>query len=225
MNIGWSAIAPLVVGLLLGWAIEWVIDWVWWRRRGVSRVEFDTLQTQLLKTQGEHDRANASVQRQAAELADLRLRLAAAQAAGEQHKADLGIATKRAEEHHTQLNSLQAEHTRLGAELEQAKLAVTNEHTLVSQHAAEIAGFTSIASTTQQRDPLVDINGIGPVYEDRLYAAGVHTFAQLAEQDHPRLRQIIELKDWQAVDLDAWIAEAREFAQQVQNGTYRKGRS
>lgn len=225
MSIGWSAIAPLIVGLLLGWAIEWVIDWVWWRRRGVSRAEFDTLQTQLLKTQGEHDRANASVQRQAAELADLRLRLAAAQAAGEQYKADLGVATRRAEEHHTQLSSLQAEHARIGAELEQAKLDVTDAHTRVSQHAAEIVGLKSMAAPTQRRDPLVDINGIGPVYEDRLFAAGVHTFAQLAEQDHTRLREIIGLKEWQAVDLDAWIAEAREFAQQVQNGSYRKGRS
>lgn len=82
-----------------------------------------------------------------------------------------------------------------------------------------------IGATTDQivRDPLVDINGIGPVYQARLYAAGIFTFAQIAEQSAERLREVVAAKSWQDIEPAAWIDEAREFAKQVQAGTYGKG--
>lgn len=73
------------------------------------------------------------------------------------------------------------------------------------------------------RDPLIDINGIGPVYEQRLLNAGVTTFKQLAELSPDEIRAIINPEGWQNIDPESWIAEARALAAQVAAGTYRKG--
>jgi predicted flap endonuclease-1-like 5' DNA nuclease/ABC-type phosphate transport system substrate-binding protein/DNA repair exonuclease SbcCD ATPase subunit len=61
------------------------------------------------------------------------------------------------------------------------------------------------------RDPLLDINGIGPVYEQKLFAAGITTFADLAAATPEQLRDIIQPESWQRFTPDAWIAEARRL--------------
>jgi predicted flap endonuclease-1-like 5' DNA nuclease len=73
------------------------------------------------------------------------------------------------------------------------------------------------------RDPLIDINGVGPVYEQRLLNAGVYSFAQLGKMSPDEIRAIIRPEAWQLIEPEAWIAEARQLAAQVQAGTYRKG--
>ena len=73
------------------------------------------------------------------------------------------------------------------------------------------------------RNPLIDINGVGPVYEQRLIAAGVYTFEQLAGLTPARILEIIRPEAWQRIDAEAWIAEARLLAQQVREGTYQQG--
>jgi predicted flap endonuclease-1-like 5' DNA nuclease len=60
-----------------------------------------------------------------------------------------------------------------------------------------------------RRDPLIDINGIGPVYEKRLNAAGIQTFAELAALTPERIRAIIKPENWQLIEPDKWIEEAR----------------
>ena len=70
----------------------------------------------------------------------------------------------------------------------------------------------------QQRDPLIDINGIGPVYEQRLFDAGIYTFADLAAQSPARLRELVGAKSWQETETEAWIAEARQFMQAGREG-------
>ena len=74
------------------------------------------------------------------------------------------------------------------------------------------------------RDPLIDINGIGLVYEQRLLNAGVTSFDQLAAMSAEAIRAIIGPQAWQSIEPEAWVAEARTLAQQVRDGTYRKGR-
>lgn len=73
------------------------------------------------------------------------------------------------------------------------------------------------------RDPLIDINGVGPVYEQRLLNAGVTSFEQLGNMTAEEIRAIIRPAAWQLFEPEAWIAEARELAAQVRAGTYRKG--
>lgn len=66
----------------------------------------------------------------------------------------------------------------------------------------------------RQRDPLIDINGIGPVYQQRLFDAGINTFAGLAALAPDKLRTIVKPETWQDVDTEAWITEARALAAQ-----------
>ena len=82
---------------------------------------------------------------------------------------------------------------------------------------AEIAS-PSLANAVgeRRRDPLIDINGIGPVYAQRLFDAGIYTFEELAAQSPARLRELVGAKAWQETDTAAWIAEARLFAQGTQ---------
>lgn len=75
------------------------------------------------------------------------------------------------------------------------------------------------------RDALIDINGISPVYERKLWTAGVVTFDQLAALSPERITAIIGPAAWQQIEPEAWVAEARTLAQQVRDGTYRKGES
>jgi predicted flap endonuclease-1-like 5' DNA nuclease len=101
---------------------------------------------------------------------------------------------------------------------------------LVAQDAAFDLGTESWVEQARRlagqsvRDPLIDINGIGPVYEQRLLNAGVTSFAQLAAMAPDAIRAIIKPESWQQIEPEAWIAEAADLARQVRDGTYRKGR-
>jgi predicted flap endonuclease-1-like 5' DNA nuclease len=66
--------------------------------------------------------------------------------------------------------------------------------------------------TARRGDDLKLINGIGPVFERRLNAAGIYTFAELADTADDRLIAIVKAKSWQAVDAGFWRRQARDFA-------------
>jgi predicted flap endonuclease-1-like 5' DNA nuclease len=65
-------------------------------------------------------------------------------------------------------------------------------------------------------DPLIDINGIGPVYQQKLFDAGIYTFEQLAGMTPDQIAAIIQPEEWQNVDFHRWIAEAAQFASRQQ---------
>lgn len=77
--------------------------------------------------------------------------------------------------------------------------------------------YTDTGTTTMLRpgiDDLELINGITPVYADRLRAAGVHTFAQLAALLPERVHLIIGLTaQGEIIQSERWIADARQLAQ------------
>ena len=56
------------------------------------------------------------------------------------------------------------------------------------------------------------VSGIGPVYEERLYAAGIGTYWSLAELPIEELARILELKSFQDVDLAAISTAAMAIA-------------
>lgn len=56
------------------------------------------------------------------------------------------------------------------------------------------------------------IQGIGPVYAQRLHDAGITTFAQLAGQSPDRLREVTKLAKTRAAEAEDWIAAARRLA-------------
>lgn len=59
------------------------------------------------------------------------------------------------------------------------------------------------------RDPLEQINGIGPLFAQRLHEAGIFTYAQLAAATPDRVYTALQLEDRQSIDAQAWIAQAR----------------
>jgi predicted flap endonuclease-1-like 5' DNA nuclease len=62
-------------------------------------------------------------------------------------------------------------------------------------------------------DALTVIKGIGPVYQWKLRDAGVNTYRQLAAADPAQLRRMLDIKEWQRVDVRSWIEQARDWAQ------------
>ncbi len=60
-------------------------------------------------------------------------------------------------------------------------------------------------------DPLTEIVGIGPVYAQRLQAAGILTFADLAAATPAQLAEIIGARA-QLASLKGWIASAKKLA-------------
>ncbi len=62
-------------------------------------------------------------------------------------------------------------------------------------------------------DDLTVIKGIGPVYQWKLRDAGFNTYNQLAHADPDQLRRMLDIKNWQRVNVDYWIEQARDWAQ------------
>jgi predicted flap endonuclease-1-like 5' DNA nuclease len=61
-------------------------------------------------------------------------------------------------------------------------------------------------------DDLTVIKGIGPVYQWKLRDAGFNTYQQLASADPDQLRRMLDIKNWQRVNVEAWIEQARDWA-------------
>jgi len=62
-------------------------------------------------------------------------------------------------------------------------------------------------------DDLTVIKGIGPVYQWKLRDAGFNTHKQLAAADPDQLRRMLDIKNWQRVNVESWIEQARDWAQ------------
>ena len=58
-------------------------------------------------------------------------------------------------------------------------------------------------------DDLTVIKGIGRIYQWKLRDAGINTYKTLAASNPDRLREILQVKIWQKVDLASWIDQAR----------------
>lgn len=60
-------------------------------------------------------------------------------------------------------------------------------------------------------DNLTVIKGIGPVYQRKLHDLGINSFKQLAEADPDKLRRQLDIKNWQKVNIEDWIAQSRDW--------------
>jgi len=79
------------------------------------------------------------------------------------------------------------------------------------------AGLQEVApaepvSDGRHKDRLEKIDGIGPVFERKLWDAGILTFSDLAATSAERVVEVIQPEKWQKVDAAAWIAESAAFA-------------
>jgi predicted flap endonuclease-1-like 5' DNA nuclease len=191
------------------------------------KADLAALQTDNQRLQAELQAANSSIGRYQAELGTLNTGLAAAQTDRDRLRAELDAlrapaqatlaAPGAGEQYRTQLLSIDptlAGNTG-GVHLGDGDRQDSTE----SEHLhADLAGAEGEVERVQtvgdrQRDQLIDINGIGPVYEQRLFDAGIYTFVDLAAQSPARLRELVGAKSWQETDTEAWIAEAQQFIQ------------
>ena len=62
-------------------------------------------------------------------------------------------------------------------------------------------------------DDLTVIKGIGSVYQWKLRDVGIHTYQQLAHANPAQLRRMLDVKEWQRVDIESWIEQAQDWAQ------------
>ena len=61
-------------------------------------------------------------------------------------------------------------------------------------------------------DDFEPLDGLGEIFERRLYEAGVCTYEAMAAQTLDRLQEICKAPDWNKPDYTAWIAKATELA-------------
>ena len=154
-------------------------------------------------------------ERREAEIATLREQLAAAGSAApvtlaaesEAGSKDLRFAT-------VQLSREELKAQLAGVTGEQPAAATSGQTVLLS--AADLADAELLqareVARAARRDPLIDINGIGPVYERKLFDAGINTFEELAALTAEQLHAIIKPERWQEIHAEAWIADARRRA-------------
>lgn len=102
-----------------------------------------------------------------------------------------------------------------GAQEEIAALkasAGSNKDSDMARLKAELAELRLSPKAPSERDRLEQIDGIGDVYEHHLNAAGIWTFAQLAQMSVESILKLIQPEAWQNVEPDQWILEAAERA-------------
>ena len=219
-----STLMIFVAGILIGWLVEWVIDWLYWRR------VYADLRRQLQASQA----TAASLRDDSAEIERLRQTLRQAEAKVNRYEMELTkqnatlqqitMAQTEVAQCRQQLSEVQAELSRCQTELTEAE---TYRHQLATAE-TEIdrlkAELTNLPSQGMQviekiivRDNLERINGIGPVFAQQLNKANILTFDQLAALSPERVNEIITPQPWQQIDPDAWVAEAKAFANSTKN--------
>lgn len=94
---------------------------------------------------------------------------------------------------------------------ENLKAAADSAHEM-AEEAAALAGATKVivSTTDNYPDQLTKLNGIGEVYERRLYEAGIFTWYQISETSVNKLSTITQAID--AANVDDWPGQARRLA-------------
>lgn len=183
----WIAFAG---GIILGWVIEWVIDWLYWRRgiAGFYATE-NELRGRLQNVQQEHTATTEQLTTLNGKFEEITV----SKASVDQQLQDATTAKTAAEK---QLQDITAAKATVDQQLQEA--------------------LDTLAEARQpRRDDLEQIDGIGRVYEQKLFDAGVNTFAQLAITPVARLKEIIDPASWQQIDFESWLEQARRSAQVV----------
>jgi predicted flap endonuclease-1-like 5' DNA nuclease len=92
----------------------------------------------------------------------------------------------------------------------------------ISRLQAQVAELSwpakEVTAALVQRDPLEQINGVGPIFAQRLHEAGIFTFAQLAAATPERVQAALMPEQRQRIDAAAWIAQAQALTHQQDQG-------
>jgi len=90
----------------------------------------------------------------------------------------------------------------------------------LNEHDRQVDTLRAEFDTYQRTHPddLTIIKGIGPVFQWKLRDAGFNTYKQLAHADPDQLRRMLDIKNWQRVNVEHWIDQARDWAQKGSTG-------
>lgn len=143
---------------------------------------------------------------------DVQEKLRAAEADLEKYRAESAGAAEK-------MRQLEARNAELQQKLDAAEKSISDFTAQVADAGltiddlrAQLEGMAQ--KVPQAEDQLERVKGIGAVFAGRLKAAGIHTFAQLAQLTPERVEEIINPEEWQKIEADAWIEEAARFAAQ-----------
>ena len=90
----------------------------------------------------------------------------------------------------------------------------TTVPTATATPAATATSIATTAATPVVRDDLTRIRGIGATYASRLYAAGITTYAALAQLTPAQIKAIVNpSRAGNFIDAEGWIAQAQLLAQ------------
>jgi predicted flap endonuclease-1-like 5' DNA nuclease len=194
MMFDWTS---FLAGLLVGWLGEWVIDYLYFRRGGRDPEELKELKTKLNLAESRVNELEESLAGEKEESSRWQAEyaaLVAGAAAMETAKEDLA-------ECRATNAALSEENAQLRGELEQLRQGTEDTDTRAI-----------VVDLASEPDDLTLIQGIGPRYSEKLNAAGILTYAALANAGKDDLNNAIQPEPWQKVDYDLWQDQARLFA-------------
>jgi predicted flap endonuclease-1-like 5' DNA nuclease len=180
----------LLAGIVVGWLIEWVIDWQYWRRGIAGFYANETaLRAELAESEDNRQSLAEALEKSQDELASARAQLQAA-------------------------NVREAELQRRvqNARLQDAETPQTGD--VADANDTGCASVGQPVSVPAQVDDLSLIAGASETDVQRMYDAGVTTFAQVADADTEELEQIVHPAAWQHIDFSEWKRQAKELAEE-----------
>lgn len=103
---------------------------------------------------------------------------------------------------------------------EDGALELLDRHAATEARLREATGHSANAAAPRRPaepytgpvDDLEQILGIGPVYAQRLNAAGIYTYADLAQQTPDHVREITGISLRRTAEAAEWIGDARRMA-------------
>ena len=231
-----GALAAFGVGLLLGWLATWILQK---RIDDDLRDEVARLQRELADCQREHEKTKALVP--ASESDDEPVQDEDSTAVAPASPAATVVAARTAEvdtlvvdtsdaetpaaetlvvveELPEEANAGEAETA--GRKEAPTEIQETEDHAASEQRAAVVAAIAAEGTVTSVTDAdtgvadLTVIKGIGPKFAETLNAAGITSYAALAQTPPERLQEIIQPAAWQKLDFEDWIAQASALSRQ-----------
>ncbi|MDH7486950.1 MAG: DUF4332 domain-containing protein [Anaerolineae bacterium] len=203
----------LILGILIGWLIGWLVEVCYWRRRRLAaetplvraEARVKELEASLESCQARVTELHGEIEKRDLQIADLkrmlgaRLQVPAAEVGEPELEVKAPAVAARLPEVEVAAPELEAKLP----EVEPAEVEVTAPEFAVALPQAEV-----------RMDDLTRIRGIGPKLAQTLQAAGITSFAQLADADEERLAAIIQAPAWRRLDYGDWILQARALRDQ-----------
>lgn len=103
--------------------------------------------------------------------------------------------------------------SRVRKELETARREITKLQAQVENRSVSAVPVSLATQSDQFADPLEVIQGIGPIFAQKLNTAGIYTFLQLSQLTPERVIEIIQPESWQRIDAQAWLTQAHTLSQ------------